>query len=154
MGGGAFYKCISVDTETEWSGQQWVLREGIYVLDESITTGLPYGTGFTPAVGKSYNADATVRVDKMFEGASAVPDAGLVFYLPFNGNAEPVEGSVTSMTGELTYGESNGIGYAVFDESQTLNVQLNSDVPSAYTIAVTFLAPALPSSTFGAIMYH
>lgn len=53
----------------------------------------------------------------MFEGASAVPEVGLVFYLPFNGNAEPVEGEVTSMTGELTYGEANGIGYAVFDGS-------------------------------------
>lgn len=131
----------------EWSGYKAVLTDGVYTFEEAVTEGLPFGNGFTPKVGKIYNGDATVRVERLFEGASAVPEVGLVFYMPFNGNAEPVEGSVTSMTGELTYGEVNGIVYGVFDGSQHFDVSLSENVGGDYTTFCAFCVDALPTET-------
>lgn len=110
VGEGVYYQCTSVDSDTTWSGKKWEMIDGIYVLAETVTSNLPYGTGFTPTVGTSYNADATVRVDKMFEGGSALPEDGLVFYAPL------AEASTTAETGQalitqgtVTYSEVNGI---------------------------------------------
>lgn len=151
VGVGVYYQCVSVDSDTAWSGKKWEMVDGIYVLAEAVTSNLPYGTGFTPAVGTSYNADATVRVDKMFEGASALPEDGMVFWLPFNGNAEPAVGTVTSTTGELTYGEVNGIKYAQFRKSQYFEgCKATQDTVDAFTVACTVRVPSDATSYYSA----
>ena len=126
-----------------WSGNKAVLTDGVYTFEEAVTEGLTFGNGFTPEVGKIYNGDATVRVDKLFEGAPAVPGNGLVFYMPFNGTAEPEEGSVSSSEGTLAFDEKNGIGYAQFNGSQMLRCNTATPPGDSYTWAVTFRADTI-----------
>jgi hypothetical protein len=56
-----FYKCISVNTSTKtWDGYKTIMTDGVYSFEETLTTGLTYGNGFTPIVNKVYNQDATI----------------------------------------------------------------------------------------------
>jgi hypothetical protein len=121
------------------------LSDGVYTFEEEVTEGLTYGNAFTPAVGKIYNGDATVRVEKLFEGASAIPDNGLIFYMPFNGTDEPVEGSTVNKTGELTYGEQGKIKYAQFDGNQWYVCSATQDSVTDFTMAISFRLDSQPS---------
>lgn len=46
--------------EPTWDGYKAVLNDGVYSFEETLTTGLTYGNGFTPTVGTVYNQDATI----------------------------------------------------------------------------------------------
>lgn len=53
---------INADQPKTWNGQKAVYADGIYTFDEAETTGLTYGSSFfTPKVGGTYNADATIQ---------------------------------------------------------------------------------------------
>lgn len=63
-GNTTYYKCASVDTINKiWTGYLAVLTNGVYTFQQTATTGLVYGTAHTPAVGKVYSSDCTVRGD-------------------------------------------------------------------------------------------
>ena len=56
-----FYKCVSVHNYTKtWDGYKAIITTGVYSFEETLTTGLTYGNGFTPIVNKVYNQDATI----------------------------------------------------------------------------------------------
>lgn len=68
-----FYRCASVDTVNKtWTGYRAVLTDGIYSFEDTVTTGLIYGTAYTPSVGYVYNSNATVQISKLWSD-------GLVF---------------------------------------------------------------------------
>ena len=142
--GAEFYVWGTLETVDiqEWSGNKAILTDGVYSFEENVTSGLTYGTGFTPEVGKIYNGDATVRVEKLFEGASAVPEDGLVFYMPFKGTAQPEVGVVDRATENMPgYGEQAGIQYATFSGSEYFCGKLTAPVGGsggAFSMACSF----------------
>jgi hypothetical protein len=81
-----FYKCASVDRSAyTWTGYKAVLSEGVYTFEESETSGLVYGTAYTPSPGNIYNADAAIRVLSLWTGG--VTQIGLVNYWPLDAQA-------------------------------------------------------------------
>ena len=99
-----------------WSGYKAVLTDGGYVFSETSTAGLRYQGGFTPQVGTIYSQDAKVKVAQLMEATAAIPQDGLVFWMPFDGSTEARLGSVApasdSYTGNITYETHGGITYA------------------------------------------
>ena len=80
--GGAteYYKCTSVDTVNKtWTGYKAVLTDGAYSFEESETTGLTYGLGYTPVVNKIYTGDALVQIQKLYN-KMIIPTEGQVFF--------------------------------------------------------------------------
>lgn len=76
-GGGSsmkFYQCTAVDTDSKtWSGKELVLTDGVYVVSDTETTGLLYGSGFTPVVGKVYSEDVLIAVSDYWRWAVSMP---------------------------------------------------------------------------------
>lgn len=72
QGGGSsmeIYKCTSVDTVNKtWSGYKAILSDNIYSFADTVTTGLTYGKGLTPTVGKIYDTDVLFEVKYLFNG--------------------------------------------------------------------------------------
>jgi hypothetical protein len=68
VGGSAdYYKCASVDTVNKtWAGYKAVLTGDVYSFEDTATTGLIYGTAYTPSVGYIYNRNATVQISKLW----------------------------------------------------------------------------------------
>ena len=63
----AFYKCASVDTMAKtWTGYKALLTGGVYSFEGPVTTGLTYGTAYTPSVGKIYSTDKNDRPRPFF----------------------------------------------------------------------------------------
>lgn len=99
-----------------WSGYKATQGDdGKYSFVETATTGLSYDGGFTPQVGIIYSQDAKVKVAQLMEATAAIPQDGLVFWMPFNGNTEPAVGAVAvaGSMGAITYNTKNGITYTV-----------------------------------------
>ena len=99
-GAAEFYYCTAVSTEAgTWSGQKWEWSETGYIKSDEATTGLAYGERFTPVVGQSYNADATVRVSILYHKQGVVPE-GAVFYASLSANRGTAEsGQALSVEG-------------------------------------------------------
>lgn len=126
IGGSAdYYKCASVDVVNKtWMGYKAVLSDGVYVFENTVTEGLSYGSAFTPELNSIYNADATVKIDKLWNGWLISAD-GLVFYAPFDkAAATAVTGQTLSQSGEVSFGTVSGIdcmsisgGYLLADTS-------------------------------------
>ena len=107
----------SAATPASWSGYKATQGDdGKYSFAETATTGLSYDGGFTPQVGTIYTADAKVKIAQLMEATAAIPQDGLVFWMPFDGSTEARLGSVApasdSYTGNITYETSAGITYA------------------------------------------
>ena len=109
-GGGSatdFFRCASVTSGgSAWTGYKAVLSSGQYEYESTVTSGLFYGSGFTPEVGKIYNDGALIKAN-LYEG---IPVNGLVFYAPL-AQAEPAaETGQTLLTlGTITYQSVAGI---------------------------------------------
>ncbi len=99
--GGAtdFYKCASVDTTNQtWTGYKAVFASGSYGYESAVTSGLTYGSGFTPMVGGVYTDGALVNAD-LYTG---FPVSGLDFYAAFSTN---MDDTVHALTGTTEYSE-------------------------------------------------
>lgn len=104
-------------TPASWSGYKATQGDdGKYSFADTATTGLSYDGGFTPQVGTIYTQDAKVKVAQLMEATVAIPQDGLVFWMPFDGSTEARLGSVApasdSYTGNITYETHGGITYA------------------------------------------
>lgn len=117
-GGGdaVYYKCASVDTASKtWTGYKAVLTDGVYSFEETVTEGLTYGNSFTPSVNVIYNQDATVRVQKLFNGV----DETLVFHAWLDAEAATAEtGQAMTASGNVQYTTVNGRDCAYFDSAR------------------------------------
>lgn len=114
-GGGStdFYKCASVDTvNSTWTGYKAVLSAGSYSFEFTVTSGLTYGSGFIPEVGKIYTDGALVRVDALFDG---LPVIGLVFYAPLATDSVKAETGQNMASSNMSYSAVNGIPCGVFN---------------------------------------
>ena len=104
-GGGAtdFFKCATVTSGgSTWIGYKAVLSGGVYTFESSVTSGLSFGAGFTPEVGKVYADGALVIVSDLF---GIIPD-DMVLYVPLSSS------SATAETGQpLTFG-GTGFSYS------------------------------------------
>ncbi len=101
--GGAtdFYKCASIDTVNHtWTGYKAIFDSvsGTYSFAATVTSGLTYGSGFTPMVGGVYTDGALVKAD-LYTG---FPVAGLDFYAAFSQN---MNDTVHALTGTTEYSE-------------------------------------------------
>lgn len=107
----------SAATPASWSGYKATQGDdGKYSFADTATTGLSYDGGFTPQVGTIYTEDAKVKVAQLMEATAAIPQDGLVFWMPFDGSTEARLGSVApaqdSYAGNISYATSAGIKYA------------------------------------------
>lgn len=115
-GGGSstdYFKCASVTSGgSTWTGYKAILSGGVYSFESTVTSGLTYGSGYTPEIGKIYTDGALVRAS-LFEG---IPTAGLVFHAPLNtSSATAATGQTMSKTGTITFGTVQGIPCASLD---------------------------------------
>ena len=123
-----FYKCASVDTVNKtWTGYKAALTDGVYAFEETVTDGLPYGSGFSPVVGEIYNSEATIQVTRLYTGA----DPTLLFFAPMTKETDRAEtGQLLTTTGTITY---DG-GFANITSNGNITSELNAEVEN-YTIA-------------------
>lgn len=126
-GGGSatdFYKCATVDTVNQtWTGYKAVLSGGVYSFESTATSGLTYGTAFTPLVDKIYDDGALVKVDKLYIGL----DPTMVFYAPLaESSAAAVTGQVFTQTGTVAYTTEDGIPCAYFNGNARLSFEMES----------------------------
>lgn len=92
-----FYKCASVDAENKtWSGYELMLKDGVYVVSNTLTEGLNYAR-FAPKVGNSYTADALLMCN-----IYGIPNDGLVFYASLNGETPDVAETGQAFTANKT----------------------------------------------------
>lgn len=98
-GGGAFYKCVSVDTDAKtWTGYLAVLGEdGAYSFEETVTEGLTY-TKVIPVIGKTYSADALVTVGNLYVGF----DPNTLFLLDVDNMVDKTGNFEVTTQGEFT----------------------------------------------------
>lgn len=149
VGGGVYYKCASVNTTAKtWSGNKAVLTDGVYVFEETVTTGLTYGNGFTPTVGKIYNGDATVYVGRLYGRAESMPQENLLLYIPLKTglNAEIGQALSPGNNEAFSFDTVDGIQCAVFDGTSNkyltdsnnwLNTNMNqTNSASSYTLSI------------------
>lgn len=140
-GGGAFYKCSSVDTTAKtWSGYLAVLGEdGAYSFEETVTEGLSYGVGFTPAVDGIFNSDCTVKVSGLYLGF-IIPEEGLLFYAPFTkASLTASTGQDMSTVGNPQYTTIQGIKCMQLDMSSRIDTTLSWDLGTS-DFAVSVMA--------------
>lgn len=126
-------------TPATWSGYKATMSdEGGYVFADTATTGLSYADGLTPQVGTIYSQDAKVKVAQILEAGTAIPQDGLVFYMPFDGSTDAKVGTVapvrSSYTGNITYETSAGIKYA-----NVSNMLYKAELGDVITTAWTFI---------------
>lgn len=123
-GGMDFYKCASVDTTAKtWTGYLAVLTDGVYTFEETATTGLTYGTAFTPAENNIYNADATVYIKQLYMGK----DPTLIFHAPLMSSMSAAEtGQALTANGDVQYNFLAGRICAYFSSG---DVSITSTIP-------------------------
>lgn len=114
----------AVSGGSTWSGYKATQGDdGKYSFAETATTGLSYDGGFTPQVGTIYSQDAKVKVAQLMEATVAIPQDGLILYMPFNGSSEVKVGTLVSSKGTVTFGEEAGQKYGVFDGSTAFSLK-------------------------------
>lgn len=105
----SFYKCVSVDTQTQtWTGYKAISQGTYYYFEEIITEGLSY-LGNIVEVDKIYSSDGLIEVANLFNGLLSNDDGSLTLV------AE----------GDSTYDESTGtltLNDASVDENNVLNL--------------------------------
>ena len=102
-GGGAtdFYKCASVDTvNSTWTGYKAVLSNGAYTFESTVTSGLTYGSGFTPEVGQIYPDSSLIQVARM----TGVIPPDYVYFDKLDSETGWVVGSGASIVTDSTLG--------------------------------------------------
>lgn len=75
---------INADVPKTWDGNRAVYTEADgYTFEDTVTTGLVYGGGLVPEVGKIYNADAKILVSKLFETVKPITtnDTSCLIYI-------------------------------------------------------------------------
>ena len=85
----------------------------------------------TPKVGEIYSADTTIRVRKMYDGATfPIPSEGLVFYAPLATDyVDQISGKAAAVTGG-TFTTHNGLSCLQLDGSEYVKWADNSDLPT------------------------
>ena len=118
-----FYKCATVDTvHHTWTGYKAILSVSGYSFESTVTSGLTYGSGFTPEVGKVYNDGALIRAELW----DAIPTDGLVLYVPLSSSSAAAEtGQLLDFGGSgFSYSTVNGIPCCNFSGAGYVDVDL------------------------------
>lgn len=137
-GGESFYKCASVE-ETTWSGYEAIQAEdGTWDFESAVTSDLEFGLGYTPEVGKVYNADATIEVGK-YSKVSILSKAS--FYASLTENMDKAQsGQVLTSYNSPEFIEYEGKKCCAFYESQyfTANTEgvLTNQSTRTYSVEV------------------
>ena len=136
-GGGAveFYKCSSTDVSANtWSGYKAAMSNGIYTFEESVTEGLTFGNGYTPAPGFIYNSDATMLISNMWGGLPLPADYDI--YATFATPAAEKGGLFTMERSSVDYGVTkNGVTGAEFNGGI---VSIPWDMTDDFTFSVRY----------------
>lgn len=103
---------VDADVPKTWDGYKAVLVDGVHTFESTVTTGLSYGTGFTPVIGTIYNSDATVIVSRLWSGA----EADLIAYFPFSTDTTD---TIASFTPKDTQGATIVDGWLNFQSGET-----------------------------------
>lgn len=145
MGGGAFYKCASVDSTTKtWTGYEAIVNgdTGVWSFSETLTEDLPYNK-LIPQVGKVYDEECTFMVSG-FDSGSLIPEEGLVFYAPLSQDYKDTVNGLepTQTTGGFTeYNGKTCLKGPTEDESGAGIIWNN-------TVIANFISGSAPFSVF------
>lgn len=134
-GGTYFYKCAGVTVAPEgvsktWQGYKAILVDGSYEFETTATTGLSYGAGYTPVIGKIYNSDATIRVASMWSG---LLEDGLLFYAPLTENAPTAETGQSITYTNCTFTTHIGIPCMRCNDGESVAESEVEDIPQSST---------------------
>ena len=133
-----YYKCVTVTSGgSTWTGYKAVLSGGIYNFSSSVTSGLSYGSGFTPEVGKVY-ADGAMVIAQLYDGVPVgdILDASLASSTPEVGsNIICYDGN------QPTYNQTSDGITGVYANYSALKSTI-TNMPTAWTIVVWAKIPS------------
>ena len=139
FGNNSFYKCVSVDTESKtWTGYRIYLENGIYVFEDTITSGLVY-VNSAPTVGLIYDAYGLAKIESIY--TNTVPTDGMVFYASLKNIVNEAETGQTltySSNHKLTSTIDQGISCVDFPGDGYITVQLGSTVGPEWSLSMWF----------------
>lgn len=132
---------IDADVPKTWDGYKAVLTDGFYSFEETLTTGLSYGTAFTPVVRDIYNQDATIAVKSIHldPGDFFVPndeDTIILYYPP-------------ASFGEITNLAAGASRLNAAPVVKDISVEDDKMVFGVDDHLITFPANSLPEGVFG-----
>ena len=130
-----FYKCASANVAANtWSGYKAVLSDGVYTFEESVTDGLTFGSGYTPAPGFIYDSGATVLLSNLWSGLPQPADYDI--YASFATPAAEKGGLFTLEHPSVDYGvKKNGILGAEFNDG---SVSIPWNMSDDFTFSVRY----------------
>lgn len=149
-GGSAdYYKCASVDTANKtWTGYKAVITDGIWSFAETNTV-LPY-TKLLPAVGKVYDAECTFMVSG-FDIGLAVPQDGLIAYMPLPSDFEDVTGNVPLVHNNAVIQEFKGKNGLKSENSTYAQWDISSKMSGSGVFSFMLFTGKLAYSGWGTI---
>ena len=122
----------SEPSSASWSGYKVTQNSvtGAWSKSDKLTENLQV-TYLTPKVGEIYSADTSIRVRKMYDGATIpIPSEGLVFYAPLAADyVDQISGKAAPVTGG-TFTTHNGLNCLQLDGSDYIKWADNSDLPT------------------------
>lgn len=80
---------LDADVPKTWDGYKAVLTDGVYIFSDALTTGLPYGAGFTPVAGTIYDRGCLTKA-VLWQGTLFKVDANTLAYINFD-DGEPID---------------------------------------------------------------
>ena len=115
------------ETPKTWNGYKAILEDGVYSFESSLSSGLTYGTGYTPKVGSIYSEDAMIRVGGLFSDViNRFENPSNLFALDSSkGVQELVQGISPTQVGS---GEVLQGGEFCFDSTRALDYPIGSSL--------------------------
>ena len=124
-----------------WSGYKVLQNSvtGAWSRTDDLHTNMQVGY-LKPKVGEIYSADTSIRVRKMYDGATyPITADGLIFYAPLQYDyVDTVSGQAAVVTGG-SFTEYNGLNCLYLDGSEYLKWANNSELPegaAAYSLVI------------------
>ena len=116
---------VDMNVPKTWDGYKATLKNGVYSFEQTLTTGLNYGGGFTPEKGYIYPDGCLLRIGALWLGY----DSALVFYAPLAYNTTvAVTGQRISLSGNGGFTTFKGIpccyGIRVLAEDENSNIPI------------------------------
>lgn len=128
---------INADQPKTWSGYMARNDTIAYEYEMELTTGLTYGSGFTPVVGRIYDTNAKIEAIRLWQ--NVVIPSGAVFFASFAGSE--IESGQEIENNGATFGYANNVPCAQFVSGQYILSSTQNAIGSVGTISLCFNTP-------------
>lgn len=101
-----FYKCASVDIQTQtWTGYKAISQGSYYYFEETATEGLSY-LGNTIEIDKIYSSDGLIEIANLFNGLLSSEDGSLTLVVGSDSTYDESTGTLALNNGSV---DENGV---------------------------------------------